>query len=48
MPGALGLSAADWTAVLLSTLAGIGYTPDFVIYHNYVQNPGGESHAVRG
>ncbi len=34
-----------WTPVLLSTLNSLGVTPDFVIYHNYAQNPGGESDA---
>jgi alpha-L-arabinofuranosidase len=32
-----------WTPVLLATLNSLGVTPDFVIYHNYPQNPGGEN-----
>ena len=40
-----GKAHKGWTAVLLSTLSGLGYTPDFVIYHNYAQGPGSESDA---
>lgn len=29
--------------VMLATLKSLGVTPDFVIYHYYAQNPGGES-----
>jgi len=32
-----------WNAVLLATLAKLGVTPDFVIYHRYEQGPNGES-----
>ncbi len=32
-----------WTPVLLTTLRNLGVTPDFAIYHVYMQNPGGES-----
>lgn len=34
-----------WTPVLLATLNSQGVTPDFAIYHQYPQNPGGESDA---
>ena len=34
-----------WTPVLLATLKSLGVTPDFAIFHNYPQNPGGESDA---
>ncbi|MHB8637394.1 MAG: alpha-L-arabinofuranosidase [Fimbriimonadaceae bacterium] len=30
-----GLTHSGWTAVMLSTLAGLGVTPDFIIYHRY-------------
>jgi hypothetical protein len=32
-----------WTPVLLSTLKSLGITPDFVIYHRYVEAPGAEN-----
>jgi alpha-L-arabinofuranosidase len=32
-----------WTPVMLATLNSLGVTPDFLIYHQYPQNPGGES-----
>ena len=32
-----------WTPVVLATLASLGVTPDFAIYHNYPENPGSES-----
>jgi alpha-N-arabinofuranosidase len=35
-----------WTPVLLTTLRGLGVTPDFAIYHRYEQAPGAESDAV--
>ena len=34
-----------WTPVLLATLKSVGVLPDFAIYHNYPQNPGGEDDA---
>ena len=40
-----GVSHSGWTAVLCSTLTSLGVVPDFVIYHNYAQNPGSESDA---
>lgn len=35
-----------WTPVMLATLSGLGVTPDFIIYHRYVQGPGGEDDAT--
>jgi len=32
-----------WTPVMLATLASKGVYPDFLIYHNYEQNAGGEN-----
>jgi alpha-L-arabinofuranosidase len=40
-----GQTHNGWTPVLLQTLHGLGVTPDFVIYHRYAQNPGGEDDA---
>jgi hypothetical protein len=40
-----GLTHNGWTPVLLATLNNLGVTPDFVIYHRYVQAPGSESDA---
>lgn len=40
-----GATHHGWTAVMLATLAQLGVTPDFVIYHRYEQAPGGESDA---
>ncbi|PTY08457.1 alpha-L-arabinofuranosidase [Opitutaceae bacterium EW11] len=40
-----GVSHNGWTAVLLSNLAQLGVTPDFVSYHRYEQAPGGENDA---
>jgi hypothetical protein len=40
-----GKTHYGWTPVLLATLKSLGVTPDFAIYHNYPQNPGGESDA---
>ena len=37
-----GQTHNGWTPVLLTTLKSMGVTPDFVIYHRYDQNPGGE------
>jgi alpha-L-arabinofuranosidase len=34
-----------WTPVLLTTLKNLGVTPDFVIYHRYIQSPGDENDA---
>jgi alpha-N-arabinofuranosidase len=38
-----GVRHNGWTPVLLTTLKELGVVPDFVIYHRYEQNPGGES-----
>jgi hypothetical protein len=38
-----GATHQGWNAVMLSTLARLGVTPDYVIYHRYEQGPGGES-----
>ena len=38
-----GASHQGWNAVMLATLARLGVTPDYVIYHRYEQGPGGES-----
>ena len=38
-----GLTHSGWTPVMLTTLKNLGITPDFVVYHFYPQNPGGES-----
>ncbi len=38
-----GQTHNGWTPVLLATLKSLGVTPDFVVYHRYVQPPGGES-----
>jgi len=38
-----GATHHGWTAVLLATLAQLGVTPDYVVYHRYEQAPGGES-----
>lgn len=40
-----GQSHNGWTPVLLATLKSLGVTPDFVVYHRYEQNPGGEDDA---
>ena len=40
-----GLPHDGWSAVMLSTFATLGVTPDFVVYHRYEQGPGGESDA---
>ena len=32
-----------WTPVMLATLKSLGVTPDFLIYHRYIQSPGSES-----
>jgi len=32
-----------WTPVMLATLQSLGVTPDFLIYHRYIESPGGES-----
>jgi hypothetical protein len=37
-----GVTHYGWTPVLLSTLASLGVTPDFLVHHRYPQNPGGE------
>jgi hypothetical protein len=38
-----GAAHQGWNAVMLSTLAQLGVTPDYVSYHRYEQGPGGES-----
>ncbi|HTB85098.1 MAG TPA: hypothetical protein VK742_15695 [Candidatus Sulfotelmatobacter sp.] len=40
-----GVTHYGWTPVLLTTLKSQGATPDFLIYHNYPQGPGGENDA---
>jgi alpha-L-arabinofuranosidase len=40
-----GQMHTGWTPVLLQTLRSFGVTPDYVIYHRYDQNPGGEDDA---
>jgi hypothetical protein len=40
-----GQSHVGWTPVMLATLADLGVTPDYVVYHYYAQNPPGESDA---
>ncbi|HJQ24561.1 MAG TPA: BACON domain-containing carbohydrate-binding protein [Blastocatellia bacterium] len=40
-----GQTHTGWTPVLLATLRSLGVTPDFVVYHRYEQNPGGEDDA---
>ncbi|HEX5322998.1 MAG TPA: malectin domain-containing carbohydrate-binding protein, partial [Capsulimonadaceae bacterium] len=41
-----GQQHKGWTAVLFSTLNSLGTIPDFVIYHNYAQGPGGENDSL--
>ena len=41
-----GQTHNGWTPVMLTTLRGLGVTPDFIIYHRYPQAPGAESDAV--
>ncbi len=36
-----GVSHSGWTAVLFSTLAGLGVVPDSISFHNYAQGGGG-------
>jgi hypothetical protein len=38
-----GETHSGWTPVLLATLAQLGVTPDYLIYHRYEQNPGQEN-----
>ena len=38
-----GVTHNGWTPVMLATMKSLGVTPDFLIYHQYPQNPGGES-----
>lgn len=40
-----GQTHNGWTPVLLARLKDLGITPDFIIYHLYMQGPGGESDA---
>jgi len=37
-----GVTHNGWTPVMLATLKSLGVTPDFLIYHRYPQEPGGE------
>ena len=37
---------SGWTPLVLSTMKSLGVLPDFLIYHNYAQNPGQESDAL--
>jgi alpha-N-arabinofuranosidase len=37
-----GVTHNGWTPVMLTTLKSLGVTPDFLIYHRYVQDPGNE------
>lgn len=41
-----GVQHNGWTPVLLATLKRLGVMPDFVVYHRYAQNSGGESDAA--
>ena len=38
-----GQAHSGWTPVLLSALASLGVMPDFVVHHEYPQNPGQEN-----
>jgi alpha-L-arabinofuranosidase len=38
-----GVTHYGWTPVLLATLTSLGVTPDFLIYHRYPENAGGET-----
>jgi alpha-L-arabinofuranosidase len=38
-----GVTHNGWTPVMLATMKSLGVTPDFLIYHQYPQNPGSES-----
>jgi alpha-N-arabinofuranosidase len=38
-----GATHRGWNAVMLATLARLGVSPDYVVYHRYEQGPGGES-----
>jgi hypothetical protein len=40
-----GATRYGWTPVMLVTLASLGVTPDFLVYHRYPQGPGAESDA---
>jgi alpha-N-arabinofuranosidase len=40
-----GTTHNGWTPVMLTTLRSLGVTPDFLIYHRYVQAPGAEDDA---
>jgi len=35
-----GVTHNGWTPVMLTTLRGLGVTPDFLIYHRYPEAPG--------
>jgi hypothetical protein len=41
-----GVAHSGWTPLVLSTMKSLGVLPDFLIYHNYAQNPGQESDAL--
>jgi hypothetical protein len=41
-----GTKHIGWTPVMLSTMAGLGVLPDFLIYHSYAQNPGSENDSL--
>jgi hypothetical protein len=41
-----GLSHSGWTPVMLTTLKNLDVIPDFVSYHRYAQNAGGENDAL--
>jgi hypothetical protein len=40
-----GSTSSGWTPVVLATLKSFSVTPDFLIYHNYPQDPGTENDA---
>ncbi len=40
-----GVSHNGWTPVMLATLHSLGVTPDFLIYHRYLEMPGAEDDA---
>ncbi len=41
-----GVAHSGFTPVMLATMKSLGVLPDFVIYHNYAQNPGNENDAA--
>ena len=40
-----GVTHNGWTPVMLATLRSLGVTPDFLIYHRYLEAPGAEDDA---